>query len=373
MLGVGARADAMGNAFVALASDPTAAFWNPAGLSFLKNTEVTAVMKTLPGVSQTTYINSLDPGPFPGFETSTTTAANSAGASSGEASFLSVSTRIGKDPERGGTLSISRSLAGYLDRNWTIHQEFFPLEPGDTDSRTTVTHDKLRIDYNAISYGWKHSDVVSLGFGLVQAVAENCVSGTWSQINMDGPEPETGTIEPASITGKGYGAMLGALWNPTFLGGKNLKVGGSYLTKISLRDFDGANFGDERPDRLLLGASYRQLVAGGESGNEVEWSLQLSRTGSANIGEGGDKARSAVWNIYMGGEYDIQRGRLNCPIRYGIFTNKTPNRNVYGNETWLTLGLGALHRTDEWKAELSLQQGLRSGVSLLSFSGGYSF
>ena len=39
-IGVGARAAAMGEAFVALADDATALFWNPAGTSWMKNRQV---------------------------------------------------------------------------------------------------------------------------------------------------------------------------------------------------------------------------------------------------------------------------------------------------------------------------------------------
>lgn len=39
-LGIGARALGMGNAFVGLADDPTAFYWNPAGLAQIKNREV---------------------------------------------------------------------------------------------------------------------------------------------------------------------------------------------------------------------------------------------------------------------------------------------------------------------------------------------
>jgi len=42
-LGVGARAMALGGAYVALADDPTAIYWNPAGLAGLAGTQVTAV------------------------------------------------------------------------------------------------------------------------------------------------------------------------------------------------------------------------------------------------------------------------------------------------------------------------------------------
>jgi uncharacterized protein UPF0164 len=42
-LGVGARAMALGSAYVALADDPTAIHWNPAGLAAIKGTQVTAM------------------------------------------------------------------------------------------------------------------------------------------------------------------------------------------------------------------------------------------------------------------------------------------------------------------------------------------
>lgn len=42
-LGVGARAMGLGGAYVALADDPTATYWNAAGLAGLRNTEVTAM------------------------------------------------------------------------------------------------------------------------------------------------------------------------------------------------------------------------------------------------------------------------------------------------------------------------------------------
>ncbi len=42
-IGVGARAMAMGGAFVAVANDATAAYWNPAGLSFIRNVELSTI------------------------------------------------------------------------------------------------------------------------------------------------------------------------------------------------------------------------------------------------------------------------------------------------------------------------------------------
>ena len=42
-LGVGARPMGMGSAYVAIADDPTAVYWNPAGLAAVTNTQVTAM------------------------------------------------------------------------------------------------------------------------------------------------------------------------------------------------------------------------------------------------------------------------------------------------------------------------------------------
>lgn len=363
----------MGNAFVAVANDATAAFWNPAGLSFLPNTEVTAVVKSLPGITQTTNIGSIDLGVFPGFEDSTTTNSGSIGSSSGEAAFLGVTARIGKDPAKCGTLSISRSLAGFLDRNSTVTQQFLPFDIGDTDTATTDVHDEMRVDYNSIAYGWKPSSAISVGVGVLQAVAKASTFGEYVETYFGESEPYVSLIGPETVRGKGYGALVGALWSPATQGAGKLTLGGSYLTKISLSDFDSLSFGSERPDRLLFGASYRQAIPGSDSGNEVLWSMQLSRSGRANTSDGGELQRNAVWNLYFGGEYDIHRGKLSLPIRYGVFSNRTPNGLVYDSETWITLGLGASHSAADWKAEFALQQGLRTGMSLLSFSGGYAF
>src|SRR5437016_158316 len=39
-IGVGARAEGMGETFVAVANDPSAIYWNPAGLASLQRTEI---------------------------------------------------------------------------------------------------------------------------------------------------------------------------------------------------------------------------------------------------------------------------------------------------------------------------------------------
>lgn len=373
MFGVGARADAMGDAFVAVANDSTAAFWNPAGLTFLQNTELTAVVKSLPKVTQITDSVLVDFGGFPGYESISQTNSRSNQSSASEATFVSLTTPIGRDASKHGTLAFSRALAGFVDRDLTTTQQFDPIEPGAVETIVTAVHDELRVDYNSLTYGWTPAARLSTGVGIVQAQARASIVGSEVWMSLDDPEPFESPIPAATVTGKGFGAILGGLWNPEIRGPGALTLGGSYVTKITLNGLDSNTFGSERPDRLLLGANYRQIVPGSATNSEVQWSLQLSRNGSANVYDEGQLVRHAVWNVYFGGEYDIHRASAHYPIRYGLFTNKSPNETVYGSETWMTIGMGAGKTANEWQAEFALQQGLRTGMSLISVSGGCSF
>ena len=47
----GTKASAMGRAFVALADDPSAVYWNPAGLAYLKGLEISGAVKLVPRIT----------------------------------------------------------------------------------------------------------------------------------------------------------------------------------------------------------------------------------------------------------------------------------------------------------------------------------
>ena len=60
--GVGARALGMGGAFVAIANDATACYWNPAGLSLLRQREVTMMHATrFSGIVHSNFVNFVYP------------------------------------------------------------------------------------------------------------------------------------------------------------------------------------------------------------------------------------------------------------------------------------------------------------------------
>jgi hypothetical protein len=56
-IGVGARPLAMGGAFVAAASDATAAYWNPAGLALIDDVEITTIHATQSSIQDYDFLN----------------------------------------------------------------------------------------------------------------------------------------------------------------------------------------------------------------------------------------------------------------------------------------------------------------------------
>jgi len=389
LFGVGARADAMGDAFVAVANDATAAFWNPAGLALLPNAGVTAVTKTLPGTSgKLTFKNSnlseyaklsmMDLNP-------TNTSARS---DSSTGTFYAATAPIGKGFGKNGTIGISHTLAGYFDSDFAIDGTYAISVPGsgELQAMNYMSHTKEQIDQTAITYGWASSNSLKLGFGIVMAEAQINSTGL-ATLTYDEPDPgvpgstSRSIMAPTGINsdGKGYGFSLGTLWSPKWGKAGAWTVGASYMSKITFDSIDTASFGDESPDKILLGLSYKNQPSGNGSNNHVLWALQVSRSGSANTDLGDQLSRSAVWNFNIGGEYEIHKSgnssgsSLYFPIRYGMFTNKSPNNNVYGDETWLTFGLGASRSDNVWQAELALQHALQNEQSLYSLSAVYSF
>lgn len=366
--GVGARADAMGDAFVAIADDATATFWNPAGLSLLPGRQVTSITKALPMTTE--YIKStLAVGqPFPEFGGVITSDSASAGTDSTDVTFYSLNMPLEKNGRRLGMLGISHSIVGYFDRALTL-DEIVPAGTGLNRAVSSV-RDRGQVEHTTLAYAWQPTGQIRYGLGLVQATMTASVYGS-DQLYFDDPANDvTFPMARLETSGKGYGYILGSLWNPKSKSGK-WTVGGTYLSKITVQDFDSQAFGDERPDRFLLGTSYVAKVQGSKTNDQYTWALQLSRLGSANEDMGGFARRNAIWNLNLGGEYETHRGNYSYPIRYGMFTNKSPNKAAYGYENWLTFGLGAGRSDKSWQSELAVQYGMSSKLSLVSLSGNY--
>lgn len=388
VFGVGARADAMGDAFVAVANDASATFWNPAGLTLLPKRELTTVFKQLPAVNMVgSFTNAGLTPPFASLEDITTDYDVSQGSGTGEATFFATTLPIGTR----GVLGISQSVAGYSNQQKRLLGQFSTTPVvGELVSLQWDSHSIGRVDQTALTYGWKSSQQLSLGIGVVASRGEMKSHGIgtleYVETTVDDPlNPGSDMIatttsdtaaSDVNTSGRGYGYTIGSLWTPKLSKTGEWTLGGSYMSKVSLKDLDREAFGDETGDRLMLGASYRRQVHGLD---QMMWSFQIARFGSANTEIGGQVARQAVWNLYFGGEYQMYRDspvttkRQIYQIRYGLFTNRSPNEEFYDSEKWLTLGLGAGRADKQWQAELAWQHAIGNNMSLLSMSANREF
>lgn len=381
--GVGARADAMGDAFVAVANDASAAFWNPAGLSLLPTAEVTAVTKTLPATTGRVRFDNANSSEYSAYSLMNLAPTDTGNRSAGtETTFYAATIPLGKGIGRRGTLGISRALAGYFDTDYTVEGTFDITDPGtgELTAMTARTRYNLRIDHTSLTYGWRASDQMRAGLGFVMATAEG---SSLVDAGLTYDEPAGGRTATSSsqinTDSTGYGFTLGTLWTPKWGRSGAWTLGASYLSRIEFSGVETAVFGNQSPDRLMFGASYRAQVPGSMQNDQVLWAMQITRSGTANADIGGDVARQAVWNFHFGGEYEVHRNGASpatsfyFPIRYGLFTNKSPNDVVYGDETWLTLGLGGARADKAWQGEFAFQHATRTSQSLYSLSGVYSF
>jgi hypothetical protein len=373
MFGVGTRADAMGDAFVAVADDASATFWNPAGLTLAPNRQVAVVGKTLPVTNSSVSFTNANIDGFPSLADLLASGDTSSSSSGAEATFFAATMPLGR-----GVVGVSHALTGYANQFVHVNGTFaFDPLVGGVAAEDIISRSIGRIDQTAITYGWRPAKMLSAGLGVVAARAEfksNSILSitTATPSETEGPPVLTTEAFPGatSMDGTAYGGTVGTLWTPSMGKALGLTFGASYVTRMSFSDLNG-----ETGDRLLLGASCKDDLP---NDTQATWSMQFSRYGSSDGGVGGAAPRSSVWDFYFGGQYGTSSkvaatANRYYQARYGMFTNRSPNQNVYGSENWLTLGLATGSGPRAWQAELALQHALRSNISLLSLSGDYRF
>lgn len=371
--GVGARADAMGDAFVAIANDATATFWNPAGLTQIPGRQFTTVTKALPKMTENVKISSSVGDPvYPYYQGSkyADSDATRSESDSLDMSFYSLNLPLDKGGNRLGMFGISHALVGYFDRPLVMDQKIKDALGHDAAGlyrALTEVRDRVQVEHTTLAYAWQPGGLARYGVGLVQATMAFSAGGSMSQFYNDGTPTDIFDMPFAENSGKGYGFTTGALWNPKSKTG-TYTVGATYLSKINIKNVYSPVFGDQRPDRIMLGVSYTGTVNNAAK-DGYTWSWQVSRSGSANRSDkGGLATRRAVFNMNLGGEYEMRRGKFNYPLRLGMFTNSSPNDVVYGDEKWLTFGFGAGRADKSWQSEVAIQRGIESKLSLVSMS-----
>jgi len=131
-LGVGARAVAMGDAYTAIADDPSATFWNPARLGEIPFLQVMVEGRNVLRISQVTGT------PLPDYWDPTNLETDGLTRLPIKFSFAGFSKSIGDwEPNvgsRGGTLGVSYTLGGYFDFRSRFNMPGEPIDGQDTEA-----------------------------------------------------------------------------------------------------------------------------------------------------------------------------------------------------------------------------------------------
>jgi long-chain fatty acid transport protein len=227
----GARATAMGGAFVARANDPSAIFFNPAGLSYLKGLNV-MVGGTLI-LPSTTFT-----GPYP----------NNTETRMNNLVFFPPNAYVTYTMENGLAFGIGTYTPYGLGTDW----------PGNWVGKFIITKINLQSFYINPTISYSYEDFLSVGIGFDYALGsvelDRVVSTPFS-------DPTGNPIQPtANLKGNAKGSTFnfGILLTPV----KNLSLGFSYRGKVNLKADNGTatftNAGKLSP--LLPGGSVSTSV-----------------------------------------------------------------------------------------------------------------
>jgi|GEM_PF-1825817 len=315
-LGVGSRAIAMGDAYTAIADDPSATFWNPARLGEIPFLQVMVEGRNVLRISQVTGE------PLPDYWDPANREENGAMRLPMKLSFGGFSKSIGDwEPNvgsRGGTVGVSYTLGGYFDYRSRYN---LPGEEIDGENSESLYQEDRLVQNHYLTAAWgknfifarnprqvtqagddgpveveRKGNIYKVGigigaFGVMQTQRKRSATVV-KKLGTNGVDDYTigntiiddtivpGTeliIPPLEASGTGYGFILGVtgeLWGhrtsqgdePLPEGGR-LRLGATYRSKAEIgglitkmpddTDFDmGDEFGREIPARITVGAAY---------------------------------------------------------------------------------------------------------------------
>ncbi len=301
----GAKAVSMGGAFVARADDPSAIYFNPAGLSFVKGFNV-MVGGTLI-LPSTTFT-----GPYPN---NTETKMNSL-------TFFPPNAYVTYNFDNGFAAGVGVFTPEGLGTSW----------PANWVGKYIVTKINLQsFDINpTISYSYK--DVIAVGVGFDYALGsvtlERYISTPFSDSLGNPISPFIHMNGNASGTGFNFGVMLKPV--------KNLSLGFSYRSKITFE----ANSGT---------ATFSQagVLASQLPGGSVSTSLPFPETWYAGIAYKGDNYSIEADYQYVGWSAYKQ-----LDINFATHTTLQQNSSLVGNysNTYLLRAGGEYMINDVWTA-----------------------
>ncbi len=373
-LGVGSRSVAMGNAYSAIADDPSATFWNPGRLGVLTRRQL--MLHFRPGLETTSdlrwsRLTTADPETF-----SQSLDRRAGGLQPTFASF--VYPLSSKWAGGTGTIGVSYTLGGYFNLDATRRRTLGTVADPTTFSET-LDHDwqLMRNSYLTVAYGHQWSPLANKRGTLGVGVAYYRVTSDSQSLHQTETTAWDDTLQQQVTSktdtqrvdrGHGDGFSLGVYYQTGVPPQAGLGTGDEKLTAStttwsfaacyrSKADLKGMGFGEamasEVPDRLTLGVAYNSFLPGQSATGErdrVVIAAEIQRFSGANSEDQTD-FRKAVTNFHFGAEWIPARPlipiprerRYETPIRIGFRTNKTAVRYAY-SENVLSAGFAFVRK-----------------------------
>ncbi len=333
-IGAGARARAMGGAFIGGADDATAASWNPAGLTFLEKPEVSA-----------TYVYSSV------YQSIDNEEVEDLGLSHGYVNFVSAAFPISI-----GNNNIVGCIAYQRMIDLFDKQEAYLLDIYN-NQYWYDTKQKGGVDAVSPSVGVQVSPQLSLGLAYNIYLGNSITKWTsW----------DTGSeIEAPKEQYSGGNLSLGALFD---LG--RFRIGGVFKTPYTLKaerdealnvagqiNFFGYELEMKMPGMFGIGVMYEptpklRLAADYEMRGFSNFETRLTWTSPDLQNLNTDRFEKAEWEnvnqFRLGAEYLLTAGNSFVPLRIGLKTEPKPYKDFEDNQVVgaaLTMGIGLVAKS----------------------------
>jgi hypothetical protein len=311
---MGGRGMGMGGSIYSNSTDPSASYWNPAGLGHITTTMAEINYRNRPSNNTTLTGNFSNPDEStdPQFGRN-------------QISFVGAAVPMGR-----GTLGISYAVGGHARE--LRRGEGLIVDPGENITANVDTLDAITDEFITLAYGFRRGDAMTIGAGLVvarQTINTASVISLFQNGNpIASPDP-TDTKEDAT----GIGAIIGA----QFTSGPNTSYGISLRTPIKLSGFDElSSYSGTIPGRLQAGMLYRKDgLRGGK--DFLLAGIDAAYFFKANDGKAFERKGHVSGGV--GVEYNLSQRWGWVPLRLGVHATSAGGPG-FDERTVFTFGLG---------------------------------
>lgn len=330
---MGGRAMGMGGGTYSNSSDPSASYWNPAGLAHISSTTVQMDFRNRPGSDTSVSGSFVDPD-------------RSADGQYGSnaITFAGVATPFGK-----GVLGLSYAVGGWIRDDARNDGDLHSGDPGDPTVVTTfIDFLKVYTEFVTLAYGTGSGRGTTFGVGIVFA-RQNLNNDVFVRTEDGSGGLISETLTEVSSNGFGLGGIVGVQFVPP--SNPNVSFGLSYRSEIQLNDVeDGEPYGDTIPARLQAGLVFRRDgLRGGR--DYLVGGIDASYFFPAN--DGRILERDSQLAFGGGVEYNWSQAFGYIPFRVG-FRSVQEAGEGFANRDVFTFGVGYRPTSGDWTIDLSI-------------------